>query len=80
LGKIDREWHHHILGGVGVFFCDYRGERSWHRSTSGVTETTLIGTKQMKKIVDCFKKGGEFDNLSKAIFVSSIPLILLPKK
>mgnify|MGYP002620199319 CR=1 FL=1 len=77
--KIDREYHYHVFGSIGLFFTDYRGIRTWHRSHSGVKPNSQLGEKQFNDIQQLFTNG-EFANLSTVLFVSTVPIVIFTRK
>lgn len=80
LNTIDREFFYQIICGVGMFFLDYRGVRSWHNAVSGVSKGRHLGTQQWETMQRVFSQNGEFSNLKNVLFISTIPIVLFPRK
>jgi len=75
LKSLKCEYHHHILNGIGVCFIEYRGCRSWFKEEG--LEKTHLGEAQQRWLRSLFEEGGEFQNVSSAIFITPLPLFLL---
>ena len=77
LASLRCEYHHHILNGVGVSFMEYRGCRSWFREAN--LKETHIGASQREWLRALYGKGGLFEQVNSAIFISPLPLFIFSK-
>ncbi|EFJ18068.1 hypothetical protein SELMODRAFT_444647 [Selaginella moellendorffii] len=76
LESIDKEYHFHVLGGVGLMFVDIRGSRTFHRERDD--ENAYLGTKQWKDISGSLSSpGGIFNGVSALLLCATAPLAFL---
>jgi hypothetical protein len=79
LSKVEREHHFHIIGGIGLFFQDFRGCRSWLFNKE--TDTHTLGYKQYEDVKNCFSSGGFFDSSQcrAVIYIAASPIVFFSK-
>jgi hypothetical protein len=76
--SIKEEYHHHVINGVGIYFLDYRGIRTWHRDEKDLGKSQ-IGKRQTDHLKQLLSKTGDFGNLNNVIIVSTVPIVIFPK-
>jgi len=79
------EHHFHLINGIGLFFEDFRGCRTWlkkgsFKNDSNSCQTFLLGNKQLDDIKLCFDKKGLFDKAKCAIYIAPTPLAFFSKE
>ncbi|KAJ7535968.1 hypothetical protein O6H91_12G052000 [Diphasiastrum complanatum] len=75
LPQINKDYHFHVIGGLGLLFLDIRGSRTFHRLNSD--EKPYLGSSQWKDINCSLEHGGLFDNVRVLLVCSPAPLVFL---
>ena len=78
--RTTEEFFQLLIGDVGFFFVDYRGFRTWHREEESTPGSNQVGRRQLEAIKKTFREDGLFKNVRLAVFVSSLPVILLGER
>ena len=72
---LNSEYYDLVVHGVGISLIEYRACRTWAREKA--LEETYLGENQTAWVDSLYKKGGKFDNVAVALFMTPMPLIYL---
>ncbi|KAJ7570564.1 hypothetical protein O6H91_01G126000 [Diphasiastrum complanatum] len=75
LDHINKDYHFHVVGGVGLLFLDIRGSRTFHRKK--LDEKPYLGSSQWNDITSSLKPNGLFDKVRVLLVCSPAPLVFL---
>ena len=65
-----------IKNDIGFFVLDYRGSKTWHKSSSDNKSTVQLGSVQTQAYKKAFSPNGVFNNAKAVVLVSTIPMFL----
>ncbi|CAM6102417.1 unnamed protein product [Calypogeia fissa] len=74
LELIDKDYHFHLISGVGLMFLDIRGSRTFHRVPGDPCK--YLGSKQWQDIEKALK-GGIFESARALLVCTPAPLVFL---
>ncbi|KAL4475120.1 hypothetical protein ABPG74_001816 [Tetrahymena malaccensis] len=77
LSKVKEEYFTEKLGKVGLFFCELRGDRTWHRQAD--FDESKIMTQKQWDLLD-YSLNQEFKDVENYVFVSQSTVIFLNHK
>ncbi|GAQ85600.1 hypothetical protein KFL_002440060 [Klebsormidium nitens] len=75
LERITRDFHFHVVGGVGLMFLDIRGSRTFHRRPNDPYK--YLGSDQWTEIKSALGRGGIFDGVRALLVCSPAPVVFL---